>query len=88
MAPKKSEAPPTTFFGPTKMTLAMLGDMEKSGMLSPGLGRVPPKTDVYAKPREDEVVVFKDFFSWLVFGSPSPSPSSTSSLDTASSFTR
>ena len=44
------------------MTLAMLGDMEKSGVLSPGLGRVPPKTDVYAKPHEDEVVVFKDFF--------------------------
>ena len=44
------------------MTLPMLEDMEKRGILSPGLGRVPLKTDVYAKPREDEVVVFKDFF--------------------------
>ena len=62
MAPKKNKAPPTTFFGPTKMTLAMLGDMEKRGVLSPGLGRVPPKTEVYTKPRDDEVVVFKVFF--------------------------
>jgi hypothetical protein len=62
MAPKKSKALPTTFFGLTKMTLPMLEDMEKRGVLSPGLGRVPSKTDVYAKPREDEVVVFKDFF--------------------------
>jgi len=62
MAPKKNKAPPTTFFGPTKMTLAMLGDMEKRGVLSPGLGRVPPKTNVYAKPHDDEVIVFKDFF--------------------------
>ena len=62
MDPKKSKASPTTFFGLTKMTLPMLEDMEKRGILSPGLGRVPPKTDVYAKPWEDEVVVFKDFF--------------------------
>jgi len=62
MAPKKSKFPPTTFFGPTKMTLAMLGEMENQGVLTPGLGRVPPETDTYAKPREDEVVVFKDFF--------------------------
>jgi len=44
------------------MTLAMLGEMEKQGVLTPGLGRVPPETDTFAKPREDEVVVFKDFF--------------------------
>jgi len=44
------------------MTLAMLGEMENQGVLTPGLGRVPPETDTYAKPREDEVVVFKDFF--------------------------
>ena len=62
MAPKKNKTPPTTFFGPTKMTLAMLGDMEKRGVLSPGLGRVPPKTNIYAKPHDDEVIVFKDFF--------------------------
>ena len=62
MAPKKNKAPPTTFFGQTKMTLPMLEDMEKRGILSPGFGRVPPKTEVYAKPREDEVVIFKDFF--------------------------
>ena len=62
MAPKKNKFPPTTFFDSTKITLAMLEDMEKLGILSPGLGRVPPKTDVYVKPREDEVVVFKDFF--------------------------
>ena len=62
MAPKKNKFPPTTFFGPTKMTLAMLGDMEKRGMLTLGLGRVPPKIDVYAKPHDDEVIVFKDFF--------------------------
>ena len=62
MAPKKSKFPPTTFFGQTKMTLAILGEMEKQGVLTPGLGRVPPETDTYAKPREDEVVVFKDFF--------------------------
>ena len=48
MAPKKSKAPPTTFFGPTKMTLAMLGDMEKSGVLSPGLDRVPPQDEAAA----------------------------------------
>ena len=29
MAPKKNKFPPTTFFGQTKMTLAMLGEMEK-----------------------------------------------------------
>ena len=63
MAPKNAKAPPTTFFGPTKMSLAMLEDMEKRGIVSPGLGRVPPKTEVYTKPRGDEVVVFKDFFS-------------------------
>ena len=62
MAPKKNKFPPTTFFGPTKMTLAILDNMEKRGVLTPGLGRVPPKTDVYAKPREDEVIIFKDFF--------------------------
>jgi len=62
MAPKKSKAPPPTFFRLMKMTLPMLEDMEKRGVLSLGLGRVPPKTDIYAKPREDQVVVFKDFF--------------------------
>ena len=62
MAPKKSKFPPTTFFGQTKMTLAMLQEMENQGILTPGLGRVPLETDTYAKPREDEVVVFKDFF--------------------------
>ena len=50
MAPKKSKFPPTTFFGQTKMTLAMLGEMEKQGVLAPGLGWVPPETDTYAKP--------------------------------------
>src|SRR6185503_16955989 len=55
-APKKSKFLPTTFFGPTKMTLAMLGEMENQGVLTPSLGRVPPETDTYAKPREDEVV--------------------------------
>jgi len=40
----------------------MLEDKEKRGVLSPGLGRVPPKTEVFAKPHDDEVVVFKDFF--------------------------
>ena len=62
MAPKKNKAPPTTFFGPTKMTLTMLEDTEKRGVLSPSLRRVPPMTDVYAKPHDDEVIVFKDFF--------------------------
>jgi len=62
MAPKKNKAPPTTFFGPTKMTLTMLEYTKKRGVLSPGLGRVPPMTDVYAKPHDDEVIVFKDFF--------------------------
>ena len=62
MAPKKSKFPPTTFFGQTKMTLAMLGEMENQGVLTPGLGRVRPETDTYAKPREDEVVIFNDFF--------------------------
>ena len=62
MAPKKNKFPPTTFFGPTKMTLSMLWDMEKRGVLTPGLGRVPPKIHVYAKPHDDEVIVFKDFF--------------------------
>jgi len=62
MAPKKTKAPPTTFFGLMKMSLAMLEDKEKRGVLSPGLGRVPPKTEVFAKPHDDEVVVFKDFF--------------------------
>ena len=82
MAPKKSKALPTTFFGPTKMTLPMLEDMEKRGVLAPGLGRVPPKTDVYATPREDEVVVFKDFFlGGLRF--PSTPLSSTSSFGMA-----
>ena len=62
MAPNKSKFPPTTFFGLMKMSLAMLEDKEKRGVLSPGLGRVPPKTEVFAKPHDDEVVVFKDFF--------------------------
>jgi hypothetical protein len=62
MAPKKRKFLPTTFFGLMKMTLAMLGEMENQGVLTPGLGCVPPETDTYAKPREDEVLVFKDFF--------------------------
>ena len=37
--------------------------MEKREVISPGFGRVPPKTEVYMKPHDDEVVVFKDFFS-------------------------
>ena len=62
MAPKKSKFLPTTFFGQTKMTQAMLEEMEKRGVLTPGLGRVPLETETYVKPREDEVIVFKDFF--------------------------
>ena len=62
MASKKSKFPPTTFFGQTKMTPAMLGELENQGVLTPGLGRVPLETETYAKPREDEVIVFKDFF--------------------------
>jgi len=62
MAPKKMKAPPTAFLGPTKMSLALMEDMEKRGVISPRLGRVPPKTEVYAKPHGDEVIVFKDFF--------------------------
>ena len=41
----------------------MLEDMEKQGVISLSFGRVPLKTDVYAKPHSDEVVIFKDFFS-------------------------
>ena len=44
------------------MSPAILEDMEKRGVISPGLRRVPPKTEVYAKPGGDEVVAFKDFF--------------------------
>ena len=32
-------------------------------MIAPGFARVPPKTDVYAKPEGDEVIIFMDFFS-------------------------
>ena len=63
MAPKKAKALPSTFLGSTKMSPAMLEDMEKRGLISLGFGRVPLKTDVYAKPHSDEVVIFKDFFS-------------------------
>ena len=62
MALKKAKAPPSTFLGPTKMSPAILEDMEKRGVISPGFGRVPPKSEVYAKPHDDEVIVFKDFF--------------------------
>jgi len=32
-------------------------------VITAGEGRVPPKTEVYVKIEEDEVIVFKDFFS-------------------------
>jgi hypothetical protein len=37
--------------------------MVDRGIIAPGATKVPPKMEVYAKPEDGEVVVFKDFFS-------------------------
>jgi hypothetical protein len=41
----------------------MMKEMEDHGIIAPGAAKVPPKTEVYAMLEDDEVVVFKDFFS-------------------------
>jgi len=41
----------------------MLRDLEDHCVVAPGFARVPPKTEVYAAPKDDKVVVFKDFFA-------------------------
>ena len=63
MAPRKDKAPPSTFLGPRKMTRAMLKKMGDHRVITLGATKIPPKTEVYAKPEGDEVIVFKDFFS-------------------------
>ena len=45
------------------MTRMMLKELEDRGVIAVRAARVMPKTDVYAKAEEDEVIVFKDFFS-------------------------
>ena len=88
MAPKKDRAPPSTFLSPTKMSPAMLEDMEKRGVISPGYGWVSPKTDVHAKPYGDMVFIFRDFFSRLGSAFPLILLSSRSSLGMVASSTR
>ena len=43
MAPKKDKAPPSSFLGPTKMSRAMLKEMEGRGMIVPGTRRFRPR---------------------------------------------
>ena len=45
------------------MTEDMLKDLEKRRVIARRAARVPPSTDVYANPEDDEVIVFKDFFA-------------------------
>ena len=45
------------------MTEDMLKDLEKRRVITHRATRVPPSTDVYANPKDDEVIVFKDFFT-------------------------
>jgi hypothetical protein len=63
MAPKKDKTPPSSVLGSTKMSQAMVMEMEERGVIAPSAVRVPPKKKVYAKAEPDEVIVFKDFFS-------------------------
>jgi hypothetical protein len=49
--------------GPTSMIEDMLWDLEDRCVVAPGFARFPPKTEVYAAPKDDKVVVFKDFFA-------------------------
>lgn len=64
MAPKAyhPKLPPTTFLGPSAMTEGLIVNMVNLGMLSDGTTRAPPSGETSAKPRNDKVVVFRDFF--------------------------
>ena len=64
MAPKRdhARAPPSTFLGPSAMTEGMVKDLETRGVINPDTARAPPSLDVRARPEDDEVIVFKDFF--------------------------
>lgn len=44
------------------MTQGMIEDLERQGVLGAGMARPPPEGEIEAKPRFDEVVVFRDFF--------------------------
>ena len=45
------------------MTQGMIEYLEKQGVVGAGLARPPPAGETEAKPRSDEVVVFRDFFT-------------------------
>jgi len=44
------------------MTLGMIEDLEKRGVLEAGMARPPLDGEIEAKPHSDKVVVFRDFF--------------------------
>lgn len=64
MAPKADcpKLPPMTFLGPSAMAEGLIANMLNLGMLADGAARPPPSGDTSVKPRNDEVVFFRDFF--------------------------
>ena len=57
------KAPPSNFMGPSTMTPNILKDMENRGVIARSATQIPPSSEVYARPAEDEIIVFKDFFT-------------------------
>ena len=64
MAPKRdrASAPPSTFLGPSAMTEDMVKDWKTHGIINPGAASAPSSSEVRARPEDNEVIVFRDFF--------------------------
>jgi len=65
MAPKRNQPgdPTTTVLGLSKMTSSLLDDLARRGFVSADDVRAPPTGETSARPRADEVVVFRDLFT-------------------------
>ena len=65
MAPKRNQPgdPTTTVLGLSKMTSSLLDDLACRGFVSADDVHAPPTGETSARPRADEVVVFRDLFT-------------------------
>lgn len=63
MAPKVDPPKkPTTILGVSRVNEAMIANMVECRMLVAGAARPPLKDPIMAKPEDEEVVIFHDFF--------------------------
>ena len=67
MAPKRDleKGPTTNMLGASKMSPSLLDELVRRGVVSTDDVHPPPKGETSAHPHDDEVVVFRDLFTFI-----------------------